>query len=224
MTASVKHDASRPFRRLDDSVLDVFKLLPDATSAVSDVLDELGFHGAVPASTLRPIVEGAAIVGQAVTIRNVPLSEGPGVAAHQSPQLDVVSVHETAGPGDVLVIEGVQHCSNFGGMAALLAQRRGRSGAIIAGGARDISQTRAVGFPMWVRSFTPVSGKNRVRTIALNEDVTIEGVLVRPGDLVVADDTGVCFVPLHRVDEVARSLRDIAKSEKAAEADLRAED
>ena len=131
MPEPVNHTDGAPFLRLEASTLDVFRTMLDVTSAVSDVLDGLGIRGAIPASVLRPILDDTAIVGQAVTIRNVPLTEAPSVAAQQAPQLDVVSVHDVSGPGDVLVIEGVHNCSNFGGLAALMAKQRGRAGAFL---------------------------------------------------------------------------------------------
>src|SRR5258706_4807221 len=136
MPETVNHTDGAPFLRLAASIIDVFGTMIDVTSAVSDVLDELGIRGAISASVLRPILDDVSIVGQAVTIRNVPLKEAPSVAALQASQLDVLSVHDVSGPGDVLVIEGVHHCSNFGGLAALSAKQRGRAGAVIAGGAR----------------------------------------------------------------------------------------
>jgi len=221
MTRTVNRPTDEGPERLAPSMLAAFKALVDATSAVSDVLDALGTFGAIPAARLRPTLDGVSIVGQAVTIRNVPLRDVPHVAARRAPQLDVVSVHDVAGDGDILVIEGVPDCSNFGGMAALLAKQRGRSGAVIAGGARDISQCRQAGFPMWVSAFTPISGKNRVRTVAINGEVTVEGVTVRPGDLVVADSTGVCFVPFGQAEEVARKLAEVKTQEDADEASIR---
>lgn len=223
MPETVNHTDGAPFLRLPASTLDVFRTMIDVTSAVSDVLDGLGIRGAIPASVLRPILDDTSIVGQAVTIRNVPLTEAPSVAAQHAPQLDVVSVHDVSGPGDVLVIEGVHNCSNFGGLAALMAKQRGRAGAVIAGGARDISLCRKADFPMWIHEFTPIAGKHRVRTVAVNADVTIEGIFVRPGDVVIADATGVCFIPIERVEEVAAKVAETATKETAIEARLRGE-
>jgi regulator of RNase E activity RraA len=209
--------------RIDPATIDAFSAIDEPTSTIADAFDVLGIRGAVGASTLHPTMQGACIVGQAVTLRNVPLAEMPTVAAQGKSQLDVVTFNDVAGPGDVLVLEGVSDCSNFGGLAALIAKLRGRSGAIIGGGARDIEQTRGFAFPMWLEAVTPQSGRHRVRTVEVNGPVTISGVRVSPGDLVVADSTGVCFIPVARVDEVLALVQSLNAQDVEAEARIRAE-
>ena len=55
--------------------------------------------------------------------------------------------------------------------------------------------SRSIDYPVWASEITPVTGKWRLETVEINGEIQMGGVRVNPGDLVVADDTGVCFVP-----------------------------
>ena len=106
-----------------------------------------------------------------------------------------IEAHNLAEPGDVLVVQGVDQVSNMGGMSATIGHRQGQIGAIVDGAVRDVDHGRGSGYAIWSRSVSPVTGKWRVKTVAVNKPVTICGVAVNPGDLVLADETGVCFIP-----------------------------
>ena len=103
--------------------------------------------------------------------------------------------HNLAEDGDVLVISGVPGVSNMGGISALTGQRQGERAAIVMGGIRDVAHSRDVGHPLWASEITPVTGKWRLETVEINGEIDMAGVRVNPGDLVVADDTGVVFIP-----------------------------
>jgi 4-hydroxy-4-methyl-2-oxoglutarate aldolase len=83
----------------------------------------------------------------------------------------------------------------------------------VAGSVRDLAAGRAAGFPIWATSSTPASGKFRLRTAEIMGPVTIGGVPVHPGDLVLADETGVCFVPRAEIGRVLERAREIAARE-----------
>jgi regulator of RNase E activity RraA len=185
------------------ATLDGFRALPDLTGMTSDAMDLLGIAGSAPASVLRPTDSSARIVGRALTVRNLPssISVADAVAGGVS-QMAEIEAHHLAEPGDVLVVQGVDGVSNMGGLSATTGHRQGEIGAIVDGGVRDIGQSRSIGYPIWSRSVSPITGKWRVRTVAVNVAVTICGVTVEPGDIVLADEVGVCFVPLARADEV----------------------
>jgi regulator of RNase E activity RraA len=120
----------------------------------------------------------------------------------------------------VLVVQGVDQVSNLGGISATIGHRQGEIGAVVDGGARDVDHSRGIGFPIWSRSVSPITGKWRVETIAINKPVAICGIVVHPGDVVLADETGVCFVPRGRAaDVLARAQRNIA-AEQAREAKI----
>ena len=122
--------------------------------------------------------------------------------------------HNLAQQGDVLVIQGVANLSNMGGISAQTGKRQGEVGAIVQGGVRDIAHSRAVGYPVWASDITPVTGKWRLETVEINGPIQIGEVRVSPGDLVVADDTGVCFIPRDLVLEVLEAAEQKAKAEE----------
>lgn len=205
-------------------IIEGFRALgADLSSLVSDVLDELGLAKAVGASVLRPIYPGAAIVGRALTLRNVAQPHSPykGASAKIS-RLGEIEAHNLALPGDVLVIEGVRGVSNIGGISAAIGKRQGEIGAIVDGGVRDVAECRSIGYPMWSRDVTPLTGKWRVETVQINFPVEIAGVRVTPGDIVIADETGICFVPPELAPEVLARAREVLAAEERRQQDIAA--
>ncbi|WP_293864698.1 RraA family protein, partial [Steroidobacter sp.] len=93
-------------------------------------------------------------------------------------------------------------------------------GAIVDGCIRDVSQTRDIGFPIWSRGPCSITGKWRLQTVAVNQPVTIDGVQCAPGDLVVADEGGICFVPRDLVPSVLRRAQEIIAGEARRYADI----
>ena len=189
--------------RVSSVVIDGLRALADLTATVSDVLDSLGIVGVVPAIELRPAFPGGRVVGQAITVRNVERRQSVSLAeaGRQNTMGDTEAYH-LAEPGDVVVIEGVVGVSNMGGQGVQLAARQGCVGAVIDGSFRDPGMPMELGFPLWSRGPTPITGKWRVETVEINGAVRIAGISVRAGDVVVGDDAGVCFVPFELADEV----------------------
>jgi regulator of RNase E activity RraA len=189
--------------RIANEVVEGFRALGDLTGTVSDMLDQLGIAGSVPASVLRPSDPRARIVGPALTVLNRARADSVAEAvAKKKSGLGEIKAHMIAQAGDVLVIQGVPNVSSLGGVTSTVGKRQGEIGAIVDGGARDIDHSRGIGYPVWCSSVTPITGKWRVETIGVNVRVTIAGVSVAPGDLVLADECGVCFVPAARAAEV----------------------
>jgi regulator of RNase E activity RraA len=83
----------------------------------------------------------------------------------------------------------------MGGISAYTGQRQGERGAIVMGGVRDVRHSRSIDYPIWASEITPVTGKWRLETVEINGEIQMGDVRVNAGDLVVADDTGVVFVP-----------------------------
>jgi len=107
----------------------------------------------------------------------------------------------------------VANISSMGGISASIGKRQGEAGAIVDGAVRDIDHSRAIGYPLWSASVSPITGKWRIETMAVNDPVHVAGIEVRPGDLVVADECGVCFVPFARAAEVLAIAQRLAASE-----------
>jgi regulator of RNase E activity RraA len=187
----------------EQEILERFRSLGDLTGTVSDVLDQLGIVGAVPASVLRPSDPKARIVGRALTVLNRARKESvPQAVATKKSGLGEINAHRIAKPGDVLVIQGVPNVSSLGGTSATVGKRQGEIGAIVDGGVRDVDHSRGIGYPIWSSSVTPITGKWRVETVGVNVPVAVAGINVAPGDIVLADECGVCFVPKERANEV----------------------
>ncbi|MCW2486244.1 RraA family protein [Candidatus Symbiopectobacterium sp. NZEC127] len=191
-------------------VIQGFLSLPDLTSVVADILDELGYDTAIPAQTLRPLTPGQRIVGPAVTARQSRARQLPGftLSAGNAPQGGGIDQITLTQPGDVFVVDaaGSSDASSFGGILATAAKAKGLAGVVVDGAVRDSGSIVESGLKVWSRSVTPRTGKRRLELVAFNDVVNIGGVQVRPGDLILADNDGVIIVP----SDVAQTVLDRA--------------
>lgn len=207
------------FERLDRELLDRLERVPGLTATASDVLDELGRPMVVAADILRPRGVRATVAGHAVTLRYLPerRSASRPVDRSQPARLGHAAAFAAASVGDVIVIDacatpGISTC---GGMGALAARDAGVRALVVDGAIRDVDEFEEVGFPAWSRSVTPRTGKWRVEAVSINAPVCCGGEQVVPGDLVLADVNGVCFVPPQLAAEVATRVFDVAERELA---------
>jgi regulator of RNase E activity RraA len=193
-----------------------FLALGDCSGIISDVMDELGVPaGVVGASTLKPTIPGQVICGPALTVRNIAQRVDPLAGARASlNKMAEFEAHNLAEDGDVLVIEGVSGMSNMGGISALTGKRAGERGSIVMGGVRDIPHSRSIGYPIWASEVTPITGKWRLETVEINGTIMMGDVRVQAGDLVVADDTGVCFIPADKIMPVLELCEKKARAEE----------
>jgi regulator of RNase E activity RraA len=202
--------------RLPAELLAAFRALEDLSGLVSDALDELGIAGALASSVLKPTDPAARLCGPALTVLNRPLAV-PVAKAVQSnvSRLGEIEAHNLAQAGDVLVIQGVEGISSMGAISASIGRRQGEAGAVVDGAVRDIAHSRGIGYPVWSKGASPITGKWRIETVAINVPVSICGIAVKPGDLVVADEVGVCFVPYERAADVLAVVQRILKYEES---------
>ena len=201
--------------RLPDALLAAYRALGDLSGLVSDACDELGITCGIPAAVLRPTDPKARIAGQALTALNrrlaIPVAEA---VATKVSRLGEIEAHNLAAPGDILVIQGVANISSMGGISASIGKRQGEAGAVVDGAVRDIDHSRKIGYPVWSSSVSPATGKWRIETVGINVPVVMAGVTVHPGDLVIADEVGVCFVPRARAAEVLATAQRLEQSEE----------
>lgn len=194
------------------------------TSIVSDAMDEHGLDGVV--TGISPAAPDHAAVGRARPVR-FERARGEGLTNFPFEMLDAIAADE------VFVLGGVgADLSCWGGQASALAAGAGMAGVVVDGGYRDVADIREGSFPVFGRHPTPKSGQERVRVASTGDPVTVDDVRVEPGDIVVADATGVVVVPRDEasaVAETAAAIRDeegdlASRVEAGADvADIRAE-
>jgi len=186
------------------------------TSTIGSVLDELGLGGAI--LNIKPLAKGMSFVGAALTVKEV-----TGVQHSYKPEdFALGMVVDRIRPLDVVVIDnGGQQVSTWGGLASLTAARNGASGLVVDGGIRDADEIVELGFAAFPRHVVPFSAKTRVKIIEINTTVKIDGVSVAAGDILVGDSTGIVRVPLERAAEVAARAGLLARQDKQAVADIK---
>ncbi len=186
--------------------------------AVSDALDRLGIPGRV-VDGIVPLASRGRLVGRAVTVQlDAPTAPSGGTAGQApAPRHLGTSAVEVSGPSNVIVVahQGRLDCAGWGGNLARAARFRGVAGVVVDGAVRDVDEMRDIGFVAYGRGSTPRTARGRTREVTFNEPVVVAGVTVSPGDLVVADATGVVFVPAAIVDEVLATALEIVRVEAA---------
>ena len=199
----------------DDQVLPRCERI--ATSTWSDALDELAAEGVAAGISQRS--GSGRFAAYAVTAREV---AGPRQAFARS-EFAVGSLIASVGPGQALIVDARgAPISTFGGLAALAASLSGAAAVVIDGGCRDIEEVRATNLWVASRFVTPLSGKTRIRVESIGEPVHLGGILVRTGDLIVGDQTGIVIVPRMQIAEVLARAEAIVEKDRMIETALRA--
>ena len=182
--------------------------------AVSDSMDKLGIAGQV-ASGLEQRATTRRIAGRALTFRLVPADQAP--KADGPPRHLGTTAIERSRPGDVIVVEqrtGID-AGSWGGILTLGAKLRGVAGVVVDGPVRDIDEARAYDFPVYCRALTARTARGRVAEAEVNGPVNVAGVVVAPGDFVLADAGGVAIVPAADIDRVLDAAEEIFAREAA---------
>jgi regulator of RNase E activity RraA len=122
---------------------------------------------------------------------------------------------DAARPGDIIVIDsgGRLDASAWGGLLSLGAKVKGISGVVIDGACRDVDESRDLGFPIYARGALPMTARGRVVQDSFNQEIEFAGVQVHPGDLVIADGSGVVFIPREKEQDVIEEAEAVAQQE-----------
>ncbi|CAM2193672.1 RraA family protein [Paraburkholderia sp. A1RI_3L] len=189
------------------------------TCSVSDALDRLGIAGQVTTDLPRR-TSNQKIAGAVVTFRLVPA--GAAVRRDGPVRHLGTTAIELAGAGDIIVVEqrtGID-AGCWGGILSLAAALKGIGGVIADGPVRDIDEAHEHNLPVFCRALTARTARGRVEEDSVNATVCVGGVVVRPGDLVIADGSAVVFVPAGGAAAVIAMAEQIAAREAAMTKDL----
>lgn len=202
--------------RPSQEIIDAYKKYAGGlTPTISDILDSMGIIGTISASVISPLQDNVTVVGPVVTLRYVFERKTPtqGFVEKNKGRMADRDAYAVAQKGDIVVFAlNGKAISAQGGMSTNVAVKTGVAATICDGGVRDVEEMRAMNYPVWTRHITPITGKFRIEAAAINEPVVIDGIQVYPGDLCVADDNGICFIPHEKINDVLERV--IAATEK----------
>ncbi len=199
-----------PTARAPRALLDAFAKL--STPNISDAMDRLGIP--VGCHGLAAIVPGTKLVGSAFTVRYIPVGVTKGTVGDFLDDVD---------PSEVVVIDnrGRTDCTVWGDLMTIRASRMGIAGTVIDGVCRDVPRIMELKYPIFTRGRYMVTGKDRVQVDACNVPVTIGGIQIKPGDILIGDDSGVIAIPLERAQAVLETALEIEQAEAQIEQALR---
>jgi 4-hydroxy-4-methyl-2-oxoglutarate aldolase len=193
-----------------------------STGNVADAVDEATGQRGFMFRDMKPIYK-AKIIGQASTalLRRVLKND---TRDYPNRQLEVLD--ETPAGGIVVyVAEDGLETAFIGNLMATTGKVRGLAGVVIDGGARDIDEIQEIGLPVFSRSVTPSTSVGRYVSVSKNVPVMCAGVMVKPGDWIIGDVTGVVVAPQEKIGDIVKLLRqydeketkmvEIIKSEKS---------
>ena len=166
---------------------------------ISDALDDLGLHEQAMRSDIRPVYQGAIVLGRAYPAIVVEMYQVGDEAYPGMPE-----TVDSLKPDDVLVLGGHRspHTCIWGDLTSTAAKARGAGGVVIDGNARDIREITKLKFPVFSRGIGMATPLGRARVSAHGCPVRCGDVLVNPGDVIFGDIDGVVVIPRGLVKEV----------------------
>jgi 4-hydroxy-4-methyl-2-oxoglutarate aldolase len=187
-----------------DPVIEAFRALD--TACVSDAMDKLGL--AAGCHGISPVIGDVKAVGRAFTLKYRMIG-----AVERGTVGDFL---DDVPPGHFVVIDnaGRTNCTVWGDIMTTLAAKKGLAGTLIDGVCRDAPKIKALRYPIFTRGVYMMTGKDRIEIESVNTPVSVAERQVRPGDIVMADDSGVVIVPASREKEVLDIAQDIEANEQ----------
>jgi regulator of RNase E activity RraA len=185
------------------------------TGAITDILDELGYHRQTLPHSIQSLVPGEIVAGRALTILGEASSEKDADIVYPP----ILNMLGSITAGDVLVYQANDDASaHLGELSSETAKLRGARGAVIDGGARDTEYMFKLGFPVFARYKTPLDVRGRWRLVEWNAPIVIGAVEINPGDFVLGDRDGVVIIPLHIAEEVITQAEAVVNTENQVRA------
>lgn len=182
------------------------------TASISDACDKLG----IPCGLLgiQAVIPGTKICGEAFTVHYVPCGMVKGTVG------DFI---DDVQPGNVVVIDnaGRNYCTVWGDIMTFTAKTKGIEGTVIDGVCRDVDGIRKLDYPIYSKGKYMVTGKERVEVDAVNVPVSVSGVQVRPGDVILADESGALCIPAEKAEEILAIAKHIEEVEQQIIAEVR---
>lgn len=182
------------------------------TTSISDALDRLSIAG--QCLNIKPLDHRFRLTGRAFTILYGPAGNPPGTVGDY---IDDVA------PGSVVVLDngGRENATVWGDILTWVAHQRGVAGTVIDGACRDTSLSRELGYPIYSRSYSMRTGKDRVQVEGTNVVVNIGDARVAPGDLLRGDADGVLVIPRRHEDAVLAAAEEIDAVEQQIRAAIK---
>ncbi len=186
---------------MDPNLLRASKL---DTTSLSDALDRLGIAG--QCLGIKPLDHRFRLTGRAFTILYGPASTPPGTVGDYIDDLE---------PDTVVVLDngGRENATVWGDILTTVAHKRGIAGTVIDGACRDVHLSLSLGYPIFSRSYSMRTGKDRVQVEATNCTVNMGDARVNPGDILRGDADGVIVIPKAHEEEVLRIGEEVDATE-----------
>lgn len=194
---------AQPRKSMEDELISLLKEV--STPNISDAMHRKGAM-----RDIHPINVGTKMVGTAITVQTF--------AGDWAKSVEAIDL---GGPGKVIVIyNGSNYVAPWGGLATLSCKMKGIEGVVIDGAVRDVDEIRALSYPVYASGVVPNAGEPKGMG-EINVEITCAGQLVRPGDYIVGDDSGVVVIPRERAYEISRRAKEVEKNESRMYEEIR---
>jgi 3-hexulose-6-phosphate synthase/6-phospho-3-hexuloisomerase len=195
--------SARPRKSMEEELISLLKEV--STPNISDAMHRKGAM-----RDIHPINAGTKIAGTAITVQTF--------AGDWAKSVEAIDL---GGPGKVIVVyNGSNYVAPWGGLATLSCKIKGIEGVVIDGAVRDVDEIRAMNYPVFASAIVPNAGEPKGMG-EINAEITCGGQLVKPGDYIVGDDSGVVVIPRERAYEIARRAKEVEKNESRMYEEIR---
>ena len=195
--------SARPRKSMEEELISLLKEV--STPNISDAMHRKGAM-----RDIHPINAGTKIAGTAITVQTF--------AGDWAKSVEAIDL---GGPGKVIVVyNGSNYVAPWGGLATLSCKIKGIEGVVVDGAVRDVDEIRAMNYPVFASAIVPNAGEPKGMG-EINAEITCGGQLVKPGDYIVGDDSGVVVIPRERAYEIARRAKEVEKNESRMYEEIR---